>query len=328
MVHAIEKKGIPTNQDIMVSYGTYTDSHLLSKFGFVNGDGSGHTEASIAVMHPLLDLGMGSQFTNLMKVDGDTTISNEDYKAQEQTLVNYLRYDDGYNSCISKDENPDGFKLKLLKLRHLQIIANIYDRWTFHLGPRNTDSKPSISSNVRITEKTPTFNPKEVKLNGSKIIATCRLIALTVDDYDGKAIEVLERALRVEGNNFMVPKQSDALEYRSLIVLARLTTGALSRYPATVPKDISSISSSTMKFQSKDWNAAHVRLGEMQSLEVLRSIATSGSKQLRLSAEKYLPSTHASLKIHRSPCPQEISLDLLADKTYESSMVFERERTR
>ena len=58
-------KPIPAGQEIIDSYGTYTDSHLFSKFGFVNGDGSGYTEATIAGFHKLLDVGMKEQFSYL-----------------------------------------------------------------------------------------------------------------------------------------------------------------------------------------------------------------------------------------------------------------------
>jgi hypothetical protein len=316
IILAVGKKGIPAMQDIMVSYGKYTDTHLFAKFGFTNGDGSGYTEASIAVMHPLLDLGMGSQFSNLIDKDGKTVPSEEDQEAQRQTLVNYLRYDDGYDNCISKENNPEGYKLKLLKLRHLQKIANKYDRWTFSISPRDVESNPSISSNVPITTGAPVFDPKNVKFNGSKIIATCRLIALNVDDYDGNAIEVLENALKKD--DFIInKKQSDALEFRSLTVLSRLVTGALSRYPSTVKKDIVSLSSSALKFQSKEWTAAHTRMGEMQSLEALRSIAVSGAKQMKASAQRELSSSHPSLNIHRSTCPRETAVELLKETLFK-----------
>jgi hypothetical protein len=135
MIRAVDT--IPPMQDIMVSYGKYTDTHLFAKFGFVNGDGSGYTEASIATMHPcLLDVGMGQQFNYLVDFGNGTKITTEyDYEAQKRSMVNYLRYDDGYDDCITKEGSPKGYQLKLLKLQHLQKIANDYDRWMFWIAP-------------------------------------------------------------------------------------------------------------------------------------------------------------------------------------------------
>ena len=315
LMSASASEGIPAMQDIMVSYGKYTDTHLFSKFGFVNGDGSGYTEASIAIMHPMLDIGMGQQYSYLVQKGDKAIPSDYDREAQKRVLVNYLRYDDGYQECITKEDNPKGYELKLLKLRHLQKIANKYDRWTYKISPRNDKSRPSLSSDIPITSTAPIFDPKNVKFDGSKIIATCRLIALTVDDYNGNAVNVLKENLN-EGY-FFVDRQTDALEFRALTVLSRLTTGALHLYPSSVQTDISSLSTSSFKFQSKEWNAAQVRLGEMQSLEVLRSIATSGAKQMKRSAQELLSSTNLSLKMHRSPCPQESSLELLSENNFE-----------
>ena len=314
VISVVKKNGIKAMQDITVSYGKYTDTHLFTKFGFVNGDGSGYTEASIAIMHPLRDIGMGQQFSYLIRGDnGVDTPSEFDQEAQKRALVNYLRFDDGYEECITKENNPEGFKLKLLKLRHLQLIANKYDRWTYTIAPRNETSKPSPSSDIPITTDAPMFDKNNVKFDGSKIISTCRLMALNTDDYDGKVIENLEQKLLEDDDNFLIEKQSDQLEFRALTILSRLTTGALHLYPSTVQKDTFAISSSSLKFQSKEWNAAQVRLGEMQSLEVLRSIATSGAKQMRTRALEIVPSTHPSLKIHRTPCPGENAIDLLKD---------------
>ena len=317
VISVVNKNGIKAMQDITVSYGKYTDTHLFTKFGFVNGDGSGYTEASIAIMHPLGDIRMAQQFSYLIKGEnGVYTPSEVDGEAQKRALVNYLRYDDGYEECITKENNPKGFKLKLLKLRHLQLIANKYDRWTYTVAPRNETSKPSPSSDIPIITDAPKFDPKNVKFDGSKIISTCRLMALNCDDYNGSAIEKLEEKLLEDDANFLIEKQSDQLEFRALTILSRLTTGALHLYPSTVQKDISAISSSSLKFQSKEWNAAQVRLGEMQSLEVLRSIATSGSKQMRKRAQEIVPSTHPSLKIHRTTCPEENVIDLLNDSYF------------
>ncbi len=322
---------IPAGQDIMVSYGTYTDTHLFAKFGFVNGDGSGYTEASVAIMHPLFDIGMGLQFSYLLakeKADGGIkmVLSPNDRDAQKRTMLNYLRYDDGYEECVSKDDNPDGYQLKLLKLRHLQAIANKYDRWTIKIKPRDGGaSRPSKSSDIRIMDEPPKFDKQKVKFDGSKVISTCRLIALTTSDYDGKAIDVLADALSPKGveedseyeYNFMVERQSAELEYRALTCLARLTTGALEFYPNSVKKDMESISSGKFKFQSKEWLAAQVRLGEMQTLEVLRSVAKSGADQMRSAVRKEGMENTVAMRLQRAPCPMDLSVPLLQETDFD-----------
>jgi len=313
IIRAIDR--IPPMQDIMVSYGKYTDTHLFAKFGFVNGDGSGYTEASIAIMHPLLDIGMGQQFTYLVDFRNGTKITTDyDYEAQKRALVNYLRYDDGYDYCVTKENNPKGYRLKILKLRHLQKIANDYDRWTFRIAPRNERSKPSMSSEIPISTKVPQFDSRSIKFDGSKIISTCRLIALTEGDFDGKAIEKLEKEL--VNQNLFIEKQTDQLELRALAVLSRLTTGALHLYPSNTQSDISALSFSSLKFGSKEWTATQVRLGEMLSLEVVRSIASSGVKQMRNRVQQSIPASHSSLNIRNRKCPEDSTLKLLKEVSY------------
>ena len=304
---------IPAHQDIMVSYGKYTDSHLFAKFGFVNGDGSGYTEASIAIMHPLLDYGMGQQFSYLKKIGTSYEPTDDQMEESKKMMINYLRFDDGYTYCIDKALHSEAYQLKLLKYKHLIRIANKYDRWTLTIGPRNSKSKPALASNILITSDPPKFDSKNVKFNGMKLISTCRLIALSTDDYDGRAIEVLTKALESD-KDFFVEKQSDQLEFRALTTLARLTSGALHMYPSSVEKDMTSLASSTFKLQSVEWSAAHVRLGEMQTLEVLRSVATSGAKEMRRRVKAAgFDENGREMFIHSKTCPAELTSQLMED---------------
>jgi len=318
--------GIPSGQDIMVSYGTYTDTHLFAKFGFVNGDGSEHTEASVAIMHPMLEIGTGFQFSYLIateqvvenKIIRKMVASPRDHESQKRTMLNYLRYDDGYEECVTKESNPEGYQLKLLKLLHLEKIANRSDRWTVKIKPRDLDSNPSASSDIPILmDQAPKFDPSKVKFDGSRVISTCRLVALTTADYDGKAIDVLTKGLLENSNgdhDFMVDRQSSALEYRALTCLARLTTGALELYPSKVRVDMKDLADGKFTFQSKEWTAAHVRLGEMQTLEVLRSIAKSGASQMKSKVRDEGGEYEVGMNIHRAPCPLENNMKLLEEE--------------
>jgi len=312
----VAKGGIPSGYDIMVSYGKYTDTHLFAKFGFVNGDGSGYTEASIAVMHKLLDVGMGQQFSYLKKEKlGDSTIVEvplvKDEITQRRNLLQYLLFDDGYQDCIEKKENPDGYALKVLKFKYLNKIANKRVRWILKMPPRDKLSKPALSSNIQITINPPKFNPEGVTFDGSKLISTCRLIVLNNNDFNGEAIKVLSDVLRNNtADTFYVPKQTDELEYRALVCLTRLTTVALKQYSSNAYRDMRLLSSSSEEtfFRSKKWNAVQVRLGEMQTLEVLRNIAAGGVKQM----EKQVKDPNSSaMFIRHSPCPLEMTAPLL-----------------
>merc|ERR1711957_713433 len=94
-------------------------------------------------------------------------------------------------------------KLKQLKYQHLLRIANERSRWNVIFDPR--DASPSSSSTSTSSSSSsssssslfpPRFHPKRVKMNGSGVISTCRLLSLTIDDYEGKALEILEDALQ------------------------------------------------------------------------------------------------------------------------------------
>lgn len=65
VIRAAANNGIPLGHDVVVSYGKYSDSFLFAKFGYVNGDGSSHTEAYINANHRLLDAGLMQQFSYL-----------------------------------------------------------------------------------------------------------------------------------------------------------------------------------------------------------------------------------------------------------------------
>jgi hypothetical protein len=274
------KAGIPPQWELMDSYGKYSDAHLYAKFGFVNGDGSGHTQASIALFHRPLDVQISQEFTMIpnqiivnstQKITGDESspeLSPMDKipDFQKLDLKRYLQYDDGYKNCIQKDINPPEFRLKQLKWMHLANIANDSKSWIVTLQPRVPESQPKKSSNVLITELPPKIDPRKLRMDLTHIVDTCRLLALTVNDYDGTAIQVLEDNL---GNNTFVVNDpgNDALEYRSLMFLARLAGTALLQYsPVTPDKEYQNVLqlNKANAIGNRDWTAGHLRLGEMQ----------------------------------------------------------------
>ena len=271
------KKGIPPHVELMDSYGKYSDAHLYAKFGFVNGDGSGHTQASIALFHRPLDVEISQEFTmipNQIIVNSSSTDDSSPELSpmdkipdfQKLDLKRYLQYDDGYDNCIQKDINPSEFRLKQLKWMHLANIANKPKSWIVTLQPRMPESQPKVSSNVLITELPPKIDPRKLRMDLTHIVETCRLLALTVNDYGGTATQVLGDNL---GNNTFVVNDpgNDALEYRSLMFLARLSGTALLQYsPVTPEKEYQNVLQLNKEHTSsnRDWTAGHLRLGEMQ----------------------------------------------------------------
>jgi hypothetical protein len=313
IIKAAGRHGIQPGCDVWVSYGKYSEAHLFSKFGFVNGDGSGYTESSIAVMHRLLDPGMGQQFS-FMSRDASTTLKPlpKDSLIQKKEIVKYLEYDDGYTDCIDPERDANAFALKKLKFQMLSEIANIYDRWVIKWHPRNSSAQPSRGSILPITSDPPVFDVKRVTFDGSKVLSTCRLITLIHEDYDGDAIAVLKEALKNESvtQSFMVARQNDLSEFRSLNCLVRLTFTALSRYPKTTMDYYNALSSSSLVYGSPEWYASHVALGEMLSLESLRNIALSGARMIVEKLQLRENSNPAAF-IRKIPCPSIRSLPFM-----------------
>ena len=297
------KSKISPGWELMDSYGKFSDAHLYAKFGFVNGDGSGYTQASIGLFHRPLDVQIGQEYTlvpNKKKQDSSMqTISD----FQKVNLKRYLMYDDGYEDCVQKDLHPEAFKLKLLKWQHLAKIANDPKFWVATLKPRSPESRPKKSSDLLIREVPPELNPKKLGLDMTHLVETCRLLALTVDDFEGNAIQLLEDNLG--SSTFTMPKGSQALEYRSLRYLARLSGMALMQYPTNIKKEFENALQLNKEsaFGNDAWTTSHLRLGEMQSLHALSGIAMSYTRGMLQDAGK--EKITVAYKMREKSCPPE-----------------------
>ena len=215
-------------------------------------------------------------------------------------------------------------------------------------------------------------------MNGSGVISTCRLLSLTIDDYEGKALEILEDALQTSPSTkkdtlLTVYRQNDALEFRALSCLVRLIDVSIKRHERIIDdmgekkedgggsnnsKGSSTSDSGTRRlmnilakevgikndgsnqdsddgestmFQKRQWTSRMARLGEMQSLEVLRNIAVSGAREMMgrinkksntnnnnenddSTANSHTESKgrlHPSLIVRSKPCPVEWTKELL-----------------
>ena len=298
------KSEIDSQWELMNSYGKFSDAHLYSKFGFVNGDGSGYTQASIALYHRPLDVQMRQEYSLVPnKISGSEDPMERIPDFQKTNMKRYLMYDDGYDDCVQKDLHPEAFRLKHFKWLHLAKIANDPNFWVATLKPRSPESKPKQSSDLLIKEEPPEINPQKLGMDMTHLVETCRLLALTVDDFEGKGIQILEENL---GNStFVVPNGSQALEYRSLMFLARLSGMALMQYPVNLKQEYGNVRrlNRADAFGNSTWTTAHLRLGEMQSLHALSGISMSYARgMLKDSNEK---AKTPAYKIREKSCPQE-----------------------
>ena len=324
--------GIATGHEVVDSYGKYTDAHLFAKFGFVNGDGSGYSQANLATQHMVLDLDLKQQFSYLpfLKSQPLSEGIKRGLERQKQGVMQYLRFDDGYQDCVflednnsddegssSNDDRPHpkaAYELKKLKLKHLARIANHSKRWHLVLLPRAPESLPARASNVPITTNPPKISKRNTKFFHRKeyqlIAATCRLISLTHEDYDGNAVQVLRRNLR--NSSFLVEPQiaedsaasdresnAGALEFRTHFCLARLVSEALKRFDTTIADMEDKVTKlNRNSFQTKEWTAAHLTLSEMQALEVLRGVSFTAAR-----VYEDLRNQSPAFFIRDSPCP-------------------------
>ena len=272
--------GIPSGQEIFNSYGTYTDSHLFAKFGFINGDGSGHTQASIAAYHRILDIGLKQQFTY---VPANEITKVKTLNQQLYIMSRYLQFDDGYSRCIhNATDTPKAYELKQWKLKHLVRHANRPESWILTMKPRRKDAKPPMLWEEHSTLKVPQFDLKDFDFDGSKLMSTCRLITLTCEDYDGDAIAKLKTAYDSSTDPLIVKHQTPNLEYRSLLCMARFSGLALSRYGKGFNfwNEVSRVEElNKASWGSSQWAASHVNLGEYMTLDLLNHMANSGVQE-------------------------------------------------
>jgi hypothetical protein len=135
--------------------------------------------------------------------------------------------------------------------------------------------------NNTITLKPPVFSQKDLQFDGTLLFSTCRIITLTHLDYNGTATRILRDNLQNESFVLLPETQtSSALEFRTLMCVARMAQTALARFPYSVQQLYDEVALFNREiFKSTIWTIAHLRLGEMQTLEALKHIAFSGLHQ-------------------------------------------------
>lgn len=264
----------------MASYATgITDAHLYARYGFVNGDGSSPAQVSLAFYHDILKLSISSQYDYFPS----SGLTSRLFEFMERPVAEYLKFDDGYSECIpGPSTHPDEADLKLLKHKHLLRIANIPERWQFSVPARNPYSFPGITHDTPIILEPPTPIPFYAKenLDLELPMSTCRLMSLVVSDLDGKASEVLRENLH--NKSFILKKGNDSLEYRSWMCLRRWMRAGIISFEADVRSERQRVHKMNKgrAFGSRDWGAANVRLGEMQSMQVVATIVKEKVSEL------------------------------------------------
>jgi hypothetical protein len=262
--------GVTAGSELMDSYGKHTDSHLFAKYGFVNGDGSDYTQASIAVWH------QPESILTAVSRDDQRIEERQNLKQLRSLVLSYLQYDDGYEQCVT-EQDEEAWAFKLWKYPYLFELATSTNSWTVMMAPRNPESRPATASSIPISDQVPQFDKQRIKFVASvdALFSTCRLLSLTHHDYNGTAQSLLKKNLPNAGT-FILPPTKDALEFRTLMCMARLTQTALGRFgmsTADLEDQITRRNREPGAFQSRNWTAAHVKLGEMQTLEALKGVA-------------------------------------------------------
>ncbi len=97
-------------------------------------------------------------------------------------------------------------------------------------------------------------------------------------------------------------------EFRSLICTGRMAIVALGRFPRSAQEERQLIEES--EFQSINWTAAHIRLGEMQTLEVLRGMTFAAARRIKETVQKVFPDSPMPV-VRDKPCPWEYTTPLL-----------------
>ena len=288
-----------------VTYGELTDSRLFARYGFVNGDGSGKTQARLAFHHQPLKTQFDSQFSFLPyagSLEGNR-------RFQRNLVVRYLLYDDGYIDCIQgPDTHPEQAELKRLKLEHLVNIADDPDRWNTILPPRNAFSLPAASIHVPITYAVPGFLGSLGSYSLANLLETCRLMSLINSDFDGKAIEVLKENL--SNQSFVVGRQNEALEFRATVCVGRWIGADLWETQKLEPmKDVIDRVQllNEEAFGSRNWTVYHVKLGEIESAQMVYSIISRMVIDSDVSKEDDRP----EFSLRDKNCPPEFSNYLL-----------------
>ena len=175
-----------------------------------------------------------------------------------------------------------------------------------------TQEKQMDKKKNKKKKKIPHFVPSKVQLDANPIMGTCRLLSMTHRDYnntndDETATDMLRNHLMVSTSSWTSsassfssfsssssfippPTKNDALQYRELMCILRLSKMAMQLYNTTVDEQVQVVRSLNDKRdlnrakqqedqqqqvkeeeeEERNWKLAHIKLAELQALQVLR----------------------------------------------------------
>ena len=285
---------IPSGGRLWDSYGLRTDSDLFARYGFVNGDGTDYTQASLA-QHTL---------------DFAHDLTTSEQRQQRTSVLQYLQYDDGYEKCVTPSDGP-AWELQKIKFQYLWNRANVMKHWSIVLAPRRRVPRPPMTDPPVTEPAVPLVNLQQpLVFNGTHVFNTCRVISLTHTDYRGQATQLLHDGLADVTNHTLPPlstAEDEALEYRTLLCVTRLATMALQRLNARAQVPLTERIAQA-PYKSVDWMVSHVLLGEIQTLEALKVLVHSHLRQ-RFGEVR---STDPGFQMRLHPCPKK-NLELLLE---------------
>jgi hypothetical protein len=274
---------IKAGAELYDSYGKRTDVDLFARYGFVRGDGRDSTQASIAVWH-----------TPKLIQDDHTDDDHDDHDSVKRLalMLRYLQYDDGYENCVHPTYDKEAFELKRLKYKYVLERATSTKHWVVTMAAKSvspTKLLPSLS---------------DLQFNGTTLFSTCRLLSLTHQDYDGNATDLLRENLNNIG--YILPATHDALEFRTLICIARMASTMMDRFGVTMDAQMAIVQKAEK--HSKEWMAAHLKLSEMQTLFALKQAAFG---KIRQQFGEHMLGSQTAFTMRNEPCSKERMRPLL-----------------
>ncbi len=262
-------KPIRKGQELINNYGSFYDHVLFSQYGFVPADGTGTSVASLFAHHDLNMMG---------ELIGETHPSSP----SPENMVPYLRYDYGYDECVTRESHPEAFELKRLKLEYLRRIAIDPSRWVLPLPPRSSSDATPFSTTAAPDAETyevPSFGPEVqeyLEANALGASLPCRLIALADGDLDDAAASLTEDLRRLKGASF-APHETPVLHLeeieislswfaRTVQCMARLASAQGDKSAASIEEQERYVLNLVKdgNVDTLEWNAAHVKLEEIR----------------------------------------------------------------
>lgn len=339
---------IKMGQEIYDSYGKHTEAHLFGKYGFVNLIiGSDHTEASLALYHPV--------YANIVIAD-ERKQEQDSYKLLTKQMLRYMQFDDGYQDCVQPtnmkwNSGDNGtyhgmvWHFKQLKFQHLRRIAQDVNRWHVFISPRNPKAKPPTQSTLSIHATPPKlgiprWEPSKVQLDVHSVMATCRLLVMTHEDYNSNATSILTEGLSKSENESFVPPRTerDALRFREIMCVLRFADMALNDYYDLISKhhqqqgriirslqdqidmvkELNRLEQQSQKEQQQsyqqsiEWRIAHLQLAEMQALQMLKEVTAQMIRELFTQDENQtLLNSSPTYSMRHTLCPLSYQMELL-----------------